>query len=109
MKAYILGFLMLITTEFFAQQKKPITCDEIKKYIDYKIQDTLPNGNLIARLDRAKNKKLYKIIFDGNGFNYVTKSVTKKIKKYIRKHNCKGISIQKLDSINSSEINIIRD
>jgi len=37
MKAYILGFLMLITTEFFAQQKKPITCDEIKKYIDYKI------------------------------------------------------------------------
>jgi hypothetical protein len=108
MKTIYIIISLFSTVTFFAQERKHFTCDEIKKVIDYNIYDTLSNGKLIARLDKAVNKRIYKIVFN-NEFKYVTKPVMKKIKKSIKINHCKDILIQKIDRVNNSEIKIIRD
>ena len=108
MKTIYIVISLFSTVTFFAQERKHFTCDEIKKVIDYKIYDTLSNGKLIARLDRAVNQKIYKIGFNDE-FKYVTKSVMKKIKKSIKVNHCKGILIKKMHCVNNSDIKIIRD
>lgn len=96
----ILFILLLFTTyNIFSQtNNEPVlTCESIKKgIVDKALYDTLNNDKLIFRPDLNKIK-VFKISTSESEFYYVSKPKMKRIKKYIRKNDCKGIKIESID------------
>jgi hypothetical protein len=104
---YYIFYIFLINFSLYSQEEKYFNCDEIKNIIDYKIYDTLPNGKLIARFDKAETK-IYKVVLSEKSFFYVTKPIMKKIKKSIMKNRCKKILIKEVDRLSNEGIKVIR-
>jgi len=102
-------YLILLIPTILYSQEKTYSCDEIKKVIDFNIYDTLSNGKLVARFDKAVNQRLYKIIIEGNNTKYVTKPVMRRIKKSVRKNKCPNVIIDKVKNVDEVDFKIIRD
>lgn len=106
MKVY---YLILLIPSIFYSQETIYTCDEIKEVIDFSIYDTLSNGKLIARFDKAINRKLYKIVFEDNSMKYMTKPVMRRIKKSVRENKCHNVTITKVKNVDETNFKITRD
>lgn len=105
-KTIIFGMLILVMGNSFAQKSK-ISCEKIKdEIIDEKIFSKMSNGQRIASFHLCK-KNIYEIVIENRYSYYVCKPLMKKIKKAIKKNNCKDIRVQK--SQPKPEIKIIRD
>lgn len=106
MKAF---YLILLIPSILYSQETIYTCDELKKVIDFSIYDTLSNGKLIARFDKAIDQRLYKITLEVNNIKYVTKPVMRRIKKSVRKNKCLKVTITKVKIDDDTNFKIIRD
>lgn len=102
MKNILLVILLILSfNPIYCQEKTNAkliiqSCESIRTgIIDKNLYDTLNNGKLIFRPDLNKYK-VYKITNDKNESYYVSKSVMKAIKRYMKKNDCKNIIIEKL-------------